>query len=43
MRISGIILAAVLAFGIMPEADAQLKMVPKDKLESVNSPKLSAD
>lgn len=43
MRISGIILATVLALGVMPEAGAQLKMVSKDKLESVNSPRLSAD
>ena len=43
MRISGIILAAVLALGIIPEASAQLKLVSKEKLQSVNSPKLSKD
>ena len=36
-------MAAVLALGVMPEAGAQLKMVSKDKLESVNTPRLSAD
>lgn len=43
MRILRIILAVVLAFGFMPEAGAQLKLVSKEKLKSVNSPKLSKD
>ena len=43
MRIAGIILAVVLAFGFMPEAEAQLKLVSRDKLKSVNSPELSRD
>ena len=43
MRISGIILAVVLALGIIPEASAQLKLVSKEKLQSVNSPALSKD
>ena len=43
MRISRIILAAVLALGIFPEAGAQLKLVSKEKLQSVNSPRLSKD
>ena len=43
MRITGIILATILAFGFMPEAGAQLKMVSKEQLQSVNSPKLSKD
>ena len=43
MRLSGIILAVVLAFGIMPQASAQLKLVSPEKLKSVNSPQLSRD
>lgn len=43
MRFLGIILAVILAFGVVPEARAQLKMVSKEKLKSVNSPDLSAD
>lgn len=43
MRIAGIILAIVLAFGAVPEAGAQLKLVSKEKLRSVNSPQLSRD
>jgi hypothetical protein len=43
MRISGIILAVLLAFGVMPQAGAQLKLVSKEKLQSVNSPQLSKD
>lgn len=43
MRISRIILAIVLALGCIPEAGAQLKMVSKEKLQSVNSPQLSKD
>ena len=43
MRVSRIILAAVLALGIFAEAGAQLKLVSKGKLQSVNSPKLSKD
>ena len=33
----------VLAFGIIPEAGAQLKLVSKEKLKSVNSPQLTKD
>ena len=36
-------MAVVLALGILPEAGAQLKLVSKEKLQSVNSPKLSRD
>lgn len=43
MRISRIILAVVLALGVLPEAGAQLKLVSKEKLQSVNSPRLSKD
>lgn len=43
MRISGIILAVLLAFGFAPEAGAQLKLVSREKLKSVNSPELSRD
>ena len=43
MKICRIILAFVLALGILPEAGAQLKLVSKEKLQSVNSPKLSKD
>ena len=43
MRLIGIILAMVLAFGFVPEAGAQLKLVSKEKLKSVNSPQLSKD
>ena len=43
MRIFRIILTAFLALGIMPEASAQLKLVSKEKLQSVNSPQLSKD
>ena len=43
MRISRIISVVVLALGMLPEAGAQLKLVAKEKLQSVNSPKLSKD
>ena len=43
MRVSRIIFAVVLALGILPEAGAQLKLVSKEKLKSVNSPQLSKD
>ena len=43
MRVSGIIFAFVLALGFTPEAGAQLKMVSREKLAQVNSPKLHAD
>ena len=43
MRISRIISVVVLALGMLPEAGAQLKLVSKEKLQSVNSPKLSKD
>lgn len=43
MRISGIILAMFLAFALMPEAGAQLKMVSKEKLQAVNGLQLSKD
>lgn len=43
MRLSRLILAVVLALGVVPEAGAQLKMVSKEKLQSVNSPRLSSD
>ena len=43
MRITRIISVAVLALGLSPEAGAQLKMVSREKLEQVNSPKLHAD
>lgn len=43
MRISRIILLMALALGFLPEAGAQLRMVSKEKLKSVNSPQLSRD
>jgi hypothetical protein len=43
MKLSGIILAVALALGFMPEARAQLQLVSKEKLKSVNSPALSKD
>ena len=43
MRISRIIFAVVLALGFIPEAGAQLKLVSKEKLKSVNAPQLSKD
>lgn len=43
MRISRIIFSLVLALCILPEAGAQLKLVSKEKLKSVNSPQLSRD
>jgi hypothetical protein len=43
MRLSRIILAVVLALGVMPEAGAQLQLVSKEKLKSVNAPALSKD
>ena len=43
MRITRIISVVVLALGLVPEAGAQLKMVSREKLEQVNSPKLHAD
>lgn len=36
-------MAVILALGVMPEASAQLKMISKEKLKSVNYPDLSAD
>lgn len=33
----------VLAFGLLPDAGAQIRLVSKDKLKSVNSPQLSRD
>ena len=36
-------MAVLLAFGVMPQAGAQLKLVSKEKLQSVNSPQLSKD
>ena len=36
-------MTVVLALGMLPEAGAQLKLVSKEKLQSVNSPKLSKD
>lgn len=43
MRISRIIFSLALALCILPEAGAQLKLVSKEKLKSVNSPQLSRD
>lgn len=43
MKISRFIFAVVLALGMIPEAGAQLKLVSKEKLKSVNSPQLSKD
>ena len=43
MRISRIIFSFVLALCFLPEAGAQLKLVSKEKLKSVNSPQLSRD
>lgn len=43
MRVSGYILALMLALVVIPEADAQLKLVSKEKLKSVNAPELSKD
>lgn len=43
MRIAGIILAAFLCLGICPMAEAQIKLVSKEKLKSVNAPMLSKD
>jgi hypothetical protein len=43
MRVIGIILTVVLALGALPEASAQLKLVSKEKLNSVNAPQLSKD
>ncbi len=43
MRISRIIFSLVIALGILPEAGAQLKLVSKEKLKSVNAPQLSKD
>lgn len=43
MRIAGIILSIVLAFGVIPDAGAQIRLVSKEKLKSVNSPELSRD
>lgn len=43
MRTLGFILAVLFTFGFIPEVRAQLKLVPKDKLQKVNSPELSCD
>jgi hypothetical protein len=43
MRLSGLILAVVLACGLAPQASGQLKFVSKEKLKSVNAPTLSRD
>lgn len=43
MRVSNIILTFLLALGMTFEAGAQLKLVSREKLMSVNSPQLSKD